>query len=607
MNIAQVLPLPKWQWPNKAALPADLGAAAAVVFLGVPQGMAYATIAELPPALGLYAAAAPAVIGSLMRSSHHVVTGPTNALSLLVGAAVLASTGVDPVAIAVTLALMVGVLQIAAGVLRLGAIVDFISSAVVLGYITGAGVLIGAGQLYNAIGTAGPRGRLHTTLIGWSETVADVQPLTVAVTVGTVAVIALMRWRKSKIPSAIAAIGLATVVTAVFGLDEMGLKVVRDIAPVAAGLPPLSLPQLDLVAQLMPVAVACTVLSLIESNAVARSIAARSGQRLDASVEFTGQGFANLAAGLFSGYPISGSLSRSALNERAGARTPWAGAITGLMMIGILLVAGPALNVVPLAALAGLLLVVAWDLVDVPRLKATWKASMADRLALVSTIIGTWVLPLDQAIYLGVGLSVVLFMRRARLVEIVELVPDEQGEPLEVPLGELPEGACPRIRFVQVTGSLFFASSGPLMTALAPLTDDERVETIVLRLRRATGLDATAALAIGELASRLRSQQRELILTGIDDDEQRVLQRSGAAKAVGPERIIRATDRFLGGLTRALEVASVDLCADCPLAAASGVGPGAGTGAPFNCPRPFGGSAPEPSTPHLRLATTGTA
>ncbi len=613
VKLSKVLPLPPLRLPTRQQWPGELSAAAAVGFLGVPQGMAYATIAELPPALGLYASAVPVIIGSLMRSSHHVVTGPTNAVSLLVGGAVMAMAGADPVAIGVTLALMVGVLQVAAGVFRLGAIVDFISSAVVLGYITGAGVLIGVGQLYNAIGTAGPRGRLHVTVTGWFETVGDVQPLAVAVTFGTVAVIALMRWRKSKIPSAIASIGLATLVTAAFGLDQMGLKVVRDIAPVPTGLPPLSLPSLELVGPLLPVAIACMVLSLIESNAVARSIAGRTGQRLDASVEFTGQGFANVAAGLFSGYPCSGSLSRSALNERAGAKTPWAGAVTGVMMIGFLLVAGPAVNMVPMATLAGLLLVVAWDLVDMPRLKATWHASMADRLALVSTIIGTWVLPLDQAIYLGAGLSVALFLRRARLLQIVELVPDHDGEPVEVPLGELPPGACPRLRFVQVTGPLFFASSGPLSTALSPLIDDERVLTIVLRLRRATGLDATAALAIGEMASRMRTSGRQLIVTGLDDDELAVLERSGAMAAVGKDHVVRADKRMLTGISRALELANVELCADCPHAKAAGPGgPGRGDGS-FTCPRPFGGSDPDtsvgtqPATRQLTLATTGSA
>ena len=160
MSLRAILPLPPISRYSPRDLPADLSAALAVSFLAVPQGLAYATIAGLPPAMGLYAAAVPTIVGSLFRSSRSVVAGPTNAVSLLVGAAVATGLGGDPVGVALTLALMVGAMQLAAGLLRLGVVVDYISGPVVLGYITGAAILIGAGQLYNATATSGPRGTL---------------------------------------------------------------------------------------------------------------------------------------------------------------------------------------------------------------------------------------------------------------------------------------------------------------------------------------------------------------------------------------------------------------------------------------------------------------
>ncbi|MEM6992721.1 MAG: SulP family inorganic anion transporter [Myxococcota bacterium] len=161
------LPLPRVQRYRRASLWPDLSAATTVLFLAVPQGLAYATIAGLPPAMGLYAAAIPTIVGSVFRSSSHVLSGPTNALSLLVGGATAVGLGADPAAVAITLALMVGVMQIAAGLLRLGTLVDYISSAVVLGYITGAAALIAVGQLHNLTGTRGPSGRIWEHVGGW--------------------------------------------------------------------------------------------------------------------------------------------------------------------------------------------------------------------------------------------------------------------------------------------------------------------------------------------------------------------------------------------------------------------------------------------------------
>jgi len=335
--------------------------ALAVTFMAVPQGVAYAVIAGLPPAMGLYAASIPCIVGSFMRSSKHVITGPTNALSLLVAGAVAGMTQADPLSIGVTLALMVGVMQFGAGALRLGAFVDYISNPVVLGYITGAGLLIGAGQLPNVTGTLGGQGWLGEILWVWLKGLGATDSLTLIMGLSTSALILMVRRINRRLPSAIIALGLATTVSWLFGFHEKGLKTIADLAPIPQGLPPLTMPDLNLLSVLFPVAFACTVLSLVESSAVARSVAADSRQRLQLSVEFTGQGLANIAAGLFGGYPISGSLARTAINHQTGARSRYSGMMAGGMMLLILSVAGPVVNETPMAALAGLLLVVASD------------------------------------------------------------------------------------------------------------------------------------------------------------------------------------------------------------------------------------------------------
>lgn len=564
MSLRSILPLPPISRYSPRDLPADLSAALAVCFLAVPQGLAYATIAGLPPAMGLYAAAVPTIVGSLMRSSRFVVAGPTNALSLLVGAAVATGLGGDPVGVALTLALMVGVMQLGAGLLRLGAVVDYISGPVVLGYITGAAVLIGAGQLYNVTATNGPRGTLVDTIAGFVPTVGDASWLAVVMAAGTVVLVVLLRLLarrlRRRIPDAMVAMVVALVVDVAFDLEARGLRVLADLSPIPAGLPPPAVPELADLGELMPVAVACAVLSLVESSAVARSLAARTGDRLDASTEFAGQGLSNIAAAFFGGYPVSGSLSRSALTESSGGRSRLGGMLSGVLMIGVLLAFGPVLDHTPIASLAGLLLVVAWDLVDGRRIARTLRTSKSDALALVVTVISTFVLPLDTAIYMGVVVSVVLFLRRARVMVVREMFRDADGGWQECKTGqEEVAGRLPGIRILQAEGPLFFGSTGELIAELDDALHDPRARVVILRLKRAQGMDVTVASALAEAAVQARKQGRWLMLVALDDTQMRVLERSGAAQAFPPEHVLKVRGKRFEALEIACRLAQEHL------------------------------------------------
>lgn len=554
------LPLPSLQRYPRDAVGPDMLAAVTVLFLGVPQGLAYATIAGLPPVVGLYAAAIPAIIASLFRSSPLVVAGPTNALSLLVGGAMAPTLGADPTALALTLALLVGLFQAGAGLLRLGSLVDFISTAVVLGYITGAGVLIGFGQLHNATGTAGPTGRLWITVGGWFETLGHANPVAVAMTLGTVALVIGIRVfnarRKRRVPSAIVAMGLGLAVNLALNLEGRGLMVISDIEPIPGGLPSVTLPDLSLAPGLLPLAVACAVLSLVESSSVARSISSRTGEPLDASTEFFGQGLANIAAAFFGGYPISGSLARSALNERAGARTRMAGILGGVLMLVALATLGPVLNHTPVACLAGLMFVVAYDLVDLTRIRAIGRASTEDAIAFTVTMLGTWAFSLDVAIYVGVGLSLVLFLRRARLVRVTELVP--VGAKLREARAEHDDAPGP-IRLLHVEGALFFGAAGELRDALSRVLAEPTTQVLVVRLKRAAGLDATTAAMLGELATLTREDGHHLVLAGVTTESHAVLERSGALERLGPQNVFETRARWFSALASGLRRAG-ELC-----------------------------------------------
>ncbi len=563
---------------SRGDLARDLPAALAITFLCIPQGIAYALIAGLPPAMGLYAAAFPAIVASLFRTSRHLITGPTNAVSLLVGTAFAAGLSDDPATVAVTLALMVGSLQVFAGLLRLGTLVDFISGAVVLGFITGAAILIGLGQLPNVTATEGTTGNLPVRLADWVGTWGEADSLSVGVALGTAAlIVALKRWLP-RAPAALLALTAATLATSVFGLGDHGLRTVADLAPIEASLPPLTMPDLGLVPTLLPLAVAVMVLCMVESTSVARDIASRSGQRLNISVEFTGEGLGNLMAAFTGGYPVTGSLSRSALNEREGARTRMAGVLSGVFVLGSVVLLGPALGHIPIAGLAGLLLVIAWNLVDVPEIRGVLRSHNGDRLAFAATLLGTFVLHLDQAIYLGIGISLIMVLRRARLLRFRDVALDAEGRIREVARRErgigapIPEGVryCRTVHVLNVEGSLFFAATGELQAAVDDILNSENVQILILRLKRVRNLDRTSVAELCHIATSMEQRGGRLLLVGMSPATTAYLHRAGAANKIGEENLFASRpghwfEALEHALRRALELVGEHACGtDCP-------------------------------------------
>lgn len=553
----------------------DLAAGAAVSMMAVPQGVAYAMIAGLPPAMGLYAAAIPTILAALARSSSHVVTGPTNALSLLVGGAVVAGTlGEDPVQAAMLLALLVGVFQFAAGVLRLGAIVDYISRAVVLGYITGAGLLIGLGQLGNITGTSMGEGDPATRLWTWFTSLGGSDWRAIALAIGTLAVLLLMRRFTPKAPGAIVVLAVSIALSWAFDFTGLGLATAGDLAPVPAGLPPVAWPAFDpgSLGVLIPIALAGTVLSLVESSAVARSLAAQSGERLDMNREFVGQGLGNLAAGLTGGYPVSGSLSRSALNFRAGGQTRWSGVVAGAMMVGVLLLLGPLVDLTPIAALAGLLLLVAWDLVDRLAIRNVFRAPWGDRLAFVGTLLGTWTLSLDLAIYLGVGISIVLFLRRVKNLRVTDLVVSN-GKLREAAEGDNGGSTCDLIKIIHIEGNLFFGAANELQEALDRATRDSAVKVLIVRLKRARGLDFTTAGVLLSTHERLTQDDRHVILAGMTPATMKLFDDIGITDAFAKADLFPTETAWFVAMNKAIArgLSLVQACETCPLSPLVGV------------------------------------
>ena len=368
-----------------------------------------------------------------------------------------------------------------------------------------------------------------------------------------------------RIPGSLVAMILSIIVSGIFQLHEYGLRLVADLTPIPAGLPPLTIPHWSQWQALLPAASACAVLSLVESSSVARALAAQSGQRLDLAAEFTGQGLANLAAAFSGGYPVSGSLARSTLNQQSGAVSRLSALFCGLLMITVLLFLGPLVSLTPIASLAGLLLVLANDLIDHEHIRMILHSTPSDRVAFLATLIGAWILPLDEAIYLGVGISIVLFLQRARLLTAREMVIGEKARFRELDLDSTePRQTCIAIRILNLTGPLFFATAGELEAVLEPFIKNREIRVLILRVRQAQDFDVTTASLLEATAKKLASEGRTLLLLGLRPPVMTLLTQTGIARRIG-QKTFSLSNR--AGLPR-----WKPLCDEpCPLSANTGV------------------------------------
>jgi SulP family sulfate permease len=455
----------KW-WPmvNRDTVRADALAALVSAVVVLPQGIAFGILAGVGPEYGLYCAMVPALVAALFGSSWHAVSGPTNAVSLFVFAtlAPLALPGSPSyLSYAFTLAFMSGALMLAMGLARVGTLVNFISHSVVVGFTAGAGVLILISQLRDFFGVdlarhAGALQTLGDMLLRLPES----HPWTV--TVGLVTLVAGIAARKlvPKVPYMIVAIGAgciaAAVITALMG-EAAGLRMVNAIP---ASLPPLSSPDFspETLATLAGTALAITVLSITEAMSIARAVALRSGQRIDANQEFVGQGLSNIAASFFSGYPSSASFNRTGLNFDAGAKTPLAAALSGLLLAIIVIFFAPWASIIPMAAVAALLFLVAWGLIDFRHIRHILHTDRGESAVLLVTFGATLLLSLEIAILAGVATSLLIHLYGSAHPAMRSLVPDPrvpERNMLEVQ-GEFPE--CPQMKILRVEGSLYFGA-----------------------------------------------------------------------------------------------------------------------------------------------------
>jgi len=543
-QLARFLPFLQW-WPlvGRDSLRADLLAGLIGAVIVLPQGVAFATLAGMPPEYGLYAAMVPTAIAALFGSSLHAVTGPTNAVSLLVFATVapLAVPGSPQyVGLVLTLSFMAGVMMLSMGALRLGTLVNFISHTVVLGFTAGAGALIITSQVRNFLGLDIEAGSsfLHTWQAFFLHAL-DSQPYVVLVGAFTLASGLLARRWIPRFPYMIAAMLAGSVLA--YGLNyELGQSHtgIRTLGALPGALPRLSTPvfDLDTLRKLLAVALAVVVLGLTEAVSIARAIALKSGQRIDGNQEFVGQGLANIVASFFSGMPASASFNRSGANYEAGARTPLAAVFAAVLLVLIVLVIAPLVAYLPLASMAAILFMVAWGLFDFAAIRTILRTSRAETAVLALTFFATLLMELEFAILVGVLVSLVLYLHRTSRPRLIGLAPDPARASRKFTDVREKVEECPQLKFLRVEGSIYFGAVNHVEAYFDWLRDRSPAQKhLVLMAKGVRFVDVAGAELLAHEARKRRALGGGLYIHGARAEAEELLRKPDFLGRIGPE------------------------------------------------------------------------
>ncbi len=553
---------------NANSLQADFWAALTGALVVLPQGIAYATIAGMPPVYGLYAGMIPAVVGALFGSSWQLVSGPTVAGSLVMFSALSAMAepaSAQYVVLGLTLAFLVGVLELGMGVLKLGALVNFISHSVIVGFTAGAGVLIAANQLKNFLRLDQmPRGLKFFEVLQYvGAHMGDASWLTALVgTITVVTALAVKRYAP-RLPYMIAAMLVASL--AAYVINRISPGAVRTVGALPSSLPPLSAPSfsLDLWRSLSSVTFAMTLFALTEAISIARALALRTGQHIDSNQEFIGQGLSNIAGAFFSGYVATGSFNRSALNYSVGAKTPIAAILAGVFLMFIVVLVAPFAVYLPNATMAGILFIVAYGLWDSHHIKQIIRTSYSDTAVLAVTFAAALLLELDVAIFAGVLLSLLLYLRQTSKPEIHIRVPDpvNYSRKFTDSRDDLPE--CRQVRLIRIDGSLFFGAVNTFQETLRGYEDSAPEAKHLLVIMQAVNfIDVAGAEALVAMARRYRARGGGLYLIRPKERVVELLERGHYMEEIGRQNVFFSKTTALRTVYRYLDYST---CKDCGL------------------------------------------
>ncbi len=567
IQLAKIFPFIVWfRLTTLETIKADFFAGLTGAIIVLPQSVAFATIAGMPPEYGLYTAMVVPIIAALFGSSFHLVSGPTTAISIVVFAAVskYAEPGTEEfVSLALTLTFLAGVYQLVFGLAKFGLLINFVSHNVVIGFTAGAALLIASSQIPYIVGIDIARGEdfIHTWFdIYWG--VGEFNIYLLIVGLGTLMSAILVKILRPKYPNLL----IGMLVGGVLAFYLSGLTdTIKTVGAMPAYFPPLSTPDFSLnsLKELAPEAFAIALLGLIEASSIGRSIATKSNQRIDANQEFVGQGASNIVGSFLSSYASSGSFTRSGVNFEAGARTPLSAILAALFLMVIVLLVAPLIAYLPLAAMAGIILLVAYNLVDFKNIRKTFKYSKSESVIFTATFLATLLFELEFAIYLGVLLSLMLFIAKTSTPDVHTLAfatPPGEGDRRLQSIRKAPLVQCPQLKIIRIDMSIYFGSINHIQKQLSRIVDNQRIYHILIVASGVNFIDLAGIEALLNENKRLKAQNGSLYFVAVKSTAFEFMEKVNFVNEIGRENFFDTKSEAIKVLYERLDKSKCEKC-----------------------------------------------
>ncbi|MDJ0497427.1 MAG: SulP family inorganic anion transporter [Acidimicrobiia bacterium] len=542
-------PFQGWKMPFQRETLRDDGIAGVVLGVqSVPDGLAGGLLAAVNPLYGLYAYMIGTFTGALLTSSAFMAVQATGAMAIVVADVGAVHDAKDPTQALFTLAILTGVVMLLAGLLQLGSILRFVSNAVMVGFINAVGINIVLGQLDSFTGFSSEGANRVLRAIDTVLSPLQLHWPTVLIGIATIVLIVTLEKTRLGPLGMVLAIVLTSAIVALFGMDDVAQ--LRDIAEVPRSLPAPGLPDLGLVPALLIPAVALAFVGLVQGAGISANFVNPDGKYPDASQDFIGQGAANIASGFFSGMPVGGSMSATALVTSAGAKSRQANLIAGVVIAIVILVFGGAVGLVAMPAIAGLLMVVGYRTVKPHDLKAVWKTGRTQQVVMGVTFVLTMIIPLQNAVMVGVGISVILYViSQSNQVAIKQWSVDDAGGVIESDPPDRLESHA--VVVLQPYGSLFFAAAPVFEKALPTVTVDSAGSVVILRLRGRNDMGTTFMDVLTRYGESLRDVGSKLVIVSGDEQLNAQLAVTGVTAVVGASNIYTSDERVGATVRRA--------------------------------------------------------
>ncbi|MEL6971956.1 MAG: solute carrier family 26 protein [Bacteroidota bacterium] len=540
MKLKSLFPASEWlREYSSHQLKGDLAAGLTVGVMLIPQGMAYAMIAGLPPIYGLYASTLPLIIYALLGTSRQLAVGPVAMVSLLTasGIGVLAQGGTEVyIQLAIVLALMVGLIQFLLGAFRLGFLVNFLSHPVISGFTSAAALIIGLSQLKHLLGVDIARSHhVHEILLQAIEQFGAINWVTFGIGIGGIVLIKGAKRINKALPGSLLAVLFGILLVWIMGLTNQGVKIVGEIPK---GLPAFQIPTFswETIRSLLPVALAISLVSFMESIAVAKAIQARhKDYKVVPNQELIALGLANIGGSFFQSYPITGGFSRSAVNDEAGAKTGLSSIVSALLIIFTLLFLTPVFYYLPKAILASIIMVAVFGLIDTKEPLTLWKTHRSDFWMLIITFLGTLTLGIELGIGLGVllSLAMIIFETTRPHMAVLGKVPGRPFYRNQDRFEQVEDR--PDLLIVRFDARLYFANLGYFQSKLEKWikAKGDALQTLIINAESINSLDSSALHLLEEIVADVRESGKEIVFSGVRGPVRDLLLRAGLFQKIG--------------------------------------------------------------------------